>query len=118
MSSKSGLGGRGVGFGLHSLIPVCSRIAFIGVGWGMCIVSLSPLVIVQFRYVSGKPSRFILYLLGSIVLNRSMDTVSEVATMKSSNITAVIVYDPSSSNLKKTWVMVRSCVSVIEEVFG
>lgn len=67
----------------------------------MCILFSLPRVIDQFKYDYGNPRRLIVYFFCNIVLNRSIVSTSDEATINSSNVTAVIVYDPSSSNLKK-----------------
>lgn len=62
---------------------------------------LSPQVMVQFKYVSGNHSSLILYFLCSILLKRSIAAQSNVATMKSSRVTEILVKEPFSSKLKK-----------------
>lgn len=61
-SSKSSLGGSGVGLAFASCILCSSSINVIYAGCHMCIVLSVDLVIVQFRYVFRNPSILVLYL--------------------------------------------------------
>lgn len=100
-SSKSGLGGKGVGFVRASYIFVCSNSAVIGAGCDMCILLSVDLAIIQLRYVVGKTSCFVLYLLFNILFNLSISSLFEVATRKSPEVTAAIVNDPVMPNFEK-----------------
>lgn len=98
-SSKSGLGDSGVGLVFAFCIEFCSRRAAIGAGCEICIQLLADRVIVQFKYVVGKPRSFVFYLDCSIVFNFSISVLSDDTTRKSSNVTAAITYDPLSPYL-------------------